>query len=110
MNHETSATNQCPNCMTPAKGETITETCRLMPAKVSPSPESVLKTCICPTELQAFIESGSGIDPCPQCPHNEIIEDAGTFVSMKQLRDRSWGEVHTCAHCHTTFIIPNPTE
>ena len=108
MNYETNATNQCPNCMTPAKRTIIMETCRLLPADVLPSPESILKTCICPTELHSLIESGSGVDPCQQCPHNEIIEDAGTFVSVKQLGERTRGEVHNCAHCHTPFIIPSP--
>ena len=110
MNYETSATNQCPNCMTPAQGQTITESCRLLPADVSPSLELVLKTCICPTELQAFIKTGSGVDPCQQCPHNEIIEDAGTFVAMKQVGDCVWGEIHNCPHCHTTFIVLNQQE
>ncbi len=103
-NFVTSATYQCPTCSTPAQEQRISESCRLLPSGMTPSPESILAVCIRTNALKNSLENDSAA-PCQQCRHNEIFEDTGTFIAMKQLGEREWGEMHQCPNCNTPYIV-----
>ena len=103
--HINSTTYQCPLCSAPAQGQTISESCRLLPASSTVSTELTLKTCIQSAALRKFLEGGIAADPCQQCSHNELIENTGTFVAMKQLGEHEWGELHLCPNCKTFYIV-----
>ena len=101
----TTANNQCPNCSAPVQRQVISESCILDPSDVPASPAAILSVCICPTELQSFLQGNSDADPCQLCLHNHVVEDPGTFVAVKQLGERSWVEIHKCPNCNTSFAI-----
>ena len=101
----TPANNQGPNCSAPGQRHVINESCILAPSDVPASPAAILSVCICPTELQSFLQGNSDTDPCQQCLHNQVIEDPGTFIAMKQLGERSWVELHKCPNCNTSFAL-----
>lgn len=101
----TTANNQCPNCSAPVQRQVINESCILASSDVPASPAAILSVCIGPTELQSFLQGNSDTDPCQQCLHNQVIEDPGTFIAMKQLGERSWVELHKCPNCNTSFAL-----
>ena len=101
----TTANNQCPNCSAPVQRHVINESCILAPSDVPASPAAILSVCICPTELQSFLEGNTETDPCHQCSHNQFIEDPGTFMGIKQLGEQSWVELHKCPNCNTSFAL-----
>ncbi|WP_288185237.1 hypothetical protein [uncultured Sporomusa sp.] len=103
--HISSTTYQCPVCSAPAQDQTLTDSCHLLPAGSTTSTELILKTCVQPVALREFLEESSAEDPCQHCLHHELIEDAGTFIAMKQLGEREWGEIHQCPNCNTRYIV-----
>ena len=103
--HVTSPTYQCPVCSMPAQGQTITESCRLLPTGVTASTELIFKTCDRSAILQEFLKGVSAEDPCWNCPHNELIENTGTFIAMKQIGEHEWGELHLCPGCKTSYVV-----
>ena len=103
--HINSTTYQCPLCSAPAQNQTFTESCILLPAGATTSAELILQTCVRSAALKEFLEDGSVEDPCQHCLHNELIEDAGTFIAMKQVGEREWGEMHQCPNCKTFYIV-----
>ena len=103
--HINSTTYQCPLCSAPAQNQTFTESCILLPAGATTSAELILQTCVRSAALKEFLGDGSAEDPCQHCLHNELIENTGTFIAMKQLGEREWGEMHQCPNCKTFYIV-----
>lgn len=94
--HVNSTSSHCPVCSMPAQGQTITESCRLLPTGVTALTELLFKNLRPISSLARIFKGVSAEDPCQSCPHNELIENTGTFIAMKQIGEHEWGELHLC--------------